>query len=544
MSVSDPDEYVVHKALMYCTDGSTPNHFSVSPRNVRIGNDRYGNTSDKTGGVNLPSFMRCKIHGAKCFPKPTQWRNHDPSTKISDGYALMVQSEMPCAVGGIMRFETSGQIPLSIDEEQALRQEHETQRELWANEHSVVPLNKLVLPPNPIRDAIEESGFPVMSMLAAAGRENTEGNPGIALLYVLLSPLDIPTKGQVGKMVKGTVGRVMGLMGARPPKAAKKVAAPKSTKKVAAPVIPKAPSEHDSPLDLVKLEARFQKVRPDGKGLVRACFAGETLVHCESGLRRIDSVKIGERVWSFDRQQRRDVLCQVLNVFISEVGQTVELAAGNTRVLTTIGHLFMCNERWTQVSRIRQRDLLQARKADISVTMSRVIEYQGRSVRVFNFLVKDTHNYYVGVDGLLVHNGPPCKGGGDSKPDSLKGPIKGHAQAENRHNLTRPEVNGPLWGRGVTTQRVADLFRTREGLAGHWTQLQNEVNAGVKQFYRREFGTSEEGKIMFRWISDAVVSAAKKTRFDFPRLELRFSPDMGWLKIERLNGFLNVSSRP
>ncbi|POM16652.1 hypothetical protein CSX04_04947 [Burkholderia cepacia] len=69
-----------------------------------------------------------------------------------------------------------------------------------------------------------------------------------------------------------------------------------------------------------------------------------------------------------------------------------------------------------------------------------------------------------------------------TKPDSLKGDIKEQAQEADRHNLARPAVNGALWARGLTTQRVADLFRTQRGLPGHWMQVQNEVNAGNRYF--------------------------------------------------------------
>ncbi|AFQ51766.1 hypothetical protein [Burkholderia cepacia] len=133
-----------------------------------------------------------------------------------------------------------------------------------------------------------------------------------------------------------------------------------------------------------------------------------------------------------------------------------------------------------------------------------------------------------------------------TKPDALKGEIKERAQEADRHNLARPAVNGALWARGLTTQRVADLFRTLPGLPGHWMQLQNEVNAGNRYFYGIQHGhqTTDEGKELIRWIADAVVSAAQKAGFDFPLQQLKFTADTGWLKLQRVSGRVMVLSRP
>ena len=114
-----------------------------------------------------------------------------------------------------------------------------------------------------------------------------------------------------------------------------------------------------------------------------------------------------------------------------------------------------------------------------------------------------------------------------------------------------------LWARGLTTTRVADLFRTLPGLRGHWAQLQNAVNAGNNHFYSdpshvvpgygRVFEggyTSPEGKELCRWIADAVISAAEQATFDFPLEQLEFTRDMGWLKLYRQNGQVILLSRP
>lgn len=130
---------------------------------------------------------------------------------------------------------------------------------------------------------------------------------------------------------------------------------------------------------------------------------------------------------------------------------------------------------------------------------------------------------------------------------------KHDARAEDRHNPTMPNTAAGLWARGLTTTRVADLFRTLPGLPGHWIQLQAAVNAGNNHFFATtHFGggfndggkTSEEGKQLITWIANAVIKAAEAARFDFPLQQLSFTRDMGWLKLMRVNGRVMVVSRP
>ncbi len=139
------------------------------------------------------------------------------------------------------------------------------------------------------------------------------------------------------------------------------------------------------------------------------------------------------------------------------------------------------------------------------------------------------------------------------KPEHLKGQVKHDARAGDRHNPTMPNNDASRWARELTTNRVADLFRTFPGLAGHWIQLQGAINAGNNHFYATaNLGggftdggkTSEEGKQLIKWIANAVISAAEAATFDFPMQMLQFTRDTGWLKISRAGGRVTVHSRP
>jgi hypothetical protein len=112
--------------------------------------------------------------------------------------------------------------------------------------------------------------------------------------------------------------------------------------------------------------------------------------------------------------------------------------------------------------------------------------------------------------------------------------------------ISRPSHKGGgnaawIWARGLTTTRVADLFRTQAGLAGHWQQLQVQVNAGNNHFYKTaDLGagyndggrTSEEGKTLMRWIADAIIAAAKDADFNFTIQQLKIHDRHGLAQTE------------
>ena len=128
------------------------------------------------------------------------------------------------------------------------------------------------------------------------------------------------------------------------------------------------------------------------------------------------------------------------------------------------------------------------------------------------------------------------------KPDEVK-KKKQDARGADRHNLAKPDVDAAKWARSLTTKRVADLFKTEKGLPGHWKQIQQEVDRGNKYF--QESGkTSKAGKVLCKFIADAIVKAAEKADFDFPLQQLKFTSDMSWLKISKEGKRLLIKSRP
>lgn len=157
------------------------------------------------------------------------------------------------------------------------------------------------------------------------------------------------------------------------------------------------------------------------------CFVAGTPVHTTDGVKPIEQVAAGERVWAFDRQAQQWRLSQVTRTFenvFSGIITTAELSDGTT-LTGTDGHPAWVVEgadllsrgrpdhgadepvgptpgRWVPLGHLRVEDVVLTRSGVARVV--RVDHTEGSGVRVYNFEVEGLHSYAVGATGLLTHN--------------------------------------------------------------------------------------------------------------------------------------------
>jgi RHS repeat-associated protein len=193
----------------------------------------------------------------------------------------------------------------------------------------------------------------------------------------------------------------------------------------------------------------------NGRGIGRRggeCFPAGTPVHTSGGLKAIEQVTAGDRVWAFDHQQLRWVEREVVEVYqrLHEGTMATVQVKGET-IRATGGHPFWVvrgeglaerpvpvragayeaggrlEGRWVLGCDLRAGDEVLLRHGEVvpleSVRLDEVEE------RVYNYQVAELQNYAVGAWGVLVHNandppqsGRPTKldkgrGAGDTDPD-------------------------------------------------------------------------------------------------------------------------------
>lgn len=134
-------------------------------------------------------------------------------------------------------------------------------------------------------------------------------------------------------------------------------------------------------------------------------FTGDTLVNTREGLKPIEDIKIGDQVLSHAEWSGEDSYQPVEAVITGEQDYNlvrITLTSGET-IEATSGHpLFVQQHGWRDADHLKVGDKLYLQ--DQGSVKIKAIEREERHETVYNLTVANTHTYYVGEDGVLVHN--------------------------------------------------------------------------------------------------------------------------------------------
>ncbi|MEK8019041.1 MAG: Hint domain-containing protein, partial [Candidatus Parabeggiatoa sp.] len=133
-------------------------------------------------------------------------------------------------------------------------------------------------------------------------------------------------------------------------------------------------------------------------------FTAETLVHTQRGLITIAEVQIGDQVWSYNEETGEQQWNEVVHLIQGEQEyDLVVLTLENDEIIeATNEHPFYVVEKgWVGAENLTQGDVLLLKEGNIKVVA--LVREQRKTV-VYNLTVANAHNYFVGSDGVLVHN--------------------------------------------------------------------------------------------------------------------------------------------
>ena len=135
------------------------------------------------------------------------------------------------------------------------------------------------------------------------------------------------------------------------------------------------------------------------------CFVAGTLVLTAEGLKRIEEIKTGDRVLSADTETMTSEYKTVLETFVRRTNEIIHIFVENEEITTTIDHPFWVNGKGfvPAMNLVIGSELIND-KGDIVCVENIRRETNRDGVEVFNFKVEDFHTYYVGENGILVHN--------------------------------------------------------------------------------------------------------------------------------------------
>ena len=138
--------------------------------------------------------------------------------------------------------------------------------------------------------------------------------------------------------------------------------------------------------------------------LFSSCFDGDTPVATETGSRRIDEIRAGDRVWSYNVETGERALKAVKEVFVRENDELLHIETSRGVVDATTNHPFyVVGKGWVAAGDLAVGDSIQAISGDAGIVTGLVLEKLDKPISVYNLDVEDFHSYFV-ADGVLVHN--------------------------------------------------------------------------------------------------------------------------------------------
>jgi len=191
-----------------------------------------------------------------------------------------------------------------------------------------------------------------------------------------------------------------------------------------------------------------------------ACFVAGTLVKTPTGTQKIETITEGDAVMAYNTKLQKTVLSKVKQTFKRGVTQLYQVIIGKDTLNTTAEHPFYTESGWTPASQLK-KGIKVLTLASALLAIDTVFAYDSLAT-VYNFEVAEQHNYFVGEEGVLVHNSyiRPIN---ELLPNGTVPSVRNHEFHEWFDNLTPEELNF-LWADSKIKAKIEDRIRHPGGL--------------------------------------------------------------------------------
>ena len=139
------------------------------------------------------------------------------------------------------------------------------------------------------------------------------------------------------------------------------------------------------------------------------CFVADTLVRTTDGARRIQDIRAGDSVLSFNERKGRVEPARVSKVIVGRRADLTVVTSRHGAITCTQDHPFYtARGLWTKAAALSSSDWLMTLGPDslgvIPAKCATKSKEAGSPVRVYNIEVEKNHDYFVGPDAILSHN--------------------------------------------------------------------------------------------------------------------------------------------
>ena len=136
------------------------------------------------------------------------------------------------------------------------------------------------------------------------------------------------------------------------------------------------------------------------------CFVAGTLVTTEDGQEPIEEIEVGDRVLSEDETTGEVAVKTVTETYINETDELIHICVNGETISATPTHPFYVDKLgWTLARSLRAGDVLVLSNGELVTVEWVQHEILESPIKVYNFEVQDFHTYFVGENGVFVHNG-------------------------------------------------------------------------------------------------------------------------------------------
>ena len=140
-------------------------------------------------------------------------------------------------------------------------------------------------------------------------------------------------------------------------------------------------------------------------GSMAVCFVEGTPVKAENGDIPIEQITAGVLVYANDPETGETALKEVVRTFVNEASELVHITVNGEEIICTNEHPFYSPVKgWIAACKLRAGDILVMLNGERVVVEQVQHELLESPVTVYNFEVEGFHTYYVGGNGVLVHN--------------------------------------------------------------------------------------------------------------------------------------------
>ena len=209
-----------------------------------------------------------------------------------------------------------------------------------------------------------------------------------------------------------------------------------------------------------------------------ACFVAGTPVIISSlgATTAIEDIKVGDYVWSYNQILKHNSVQKVTNLFVKEVDELVDVKVNDDVITTTKNHPFYLPnyDVWIAADNLKNDDIVLTYDGTYA-SVEDIDIYRCDNTKVYNFTVENNHTYYVGEDGILVHN--ECdiisnkrNSGVRRAWEQEKNAIRNGTSKYNWSPTQSKEILNAKWGKGLS------------GFDGHHIVPVNEVVGTASEY--------------------------------------------------------------